>query len=66
MSFRAVELDGEMGIRGEEGVIDKDENSSRRRNDVMQKRGQQSEKRLLKCEQKTEKRCSSELESICG
>lgn len=39
-----------MGIRGEEGVIDKDENSTRRRNDVMQKRGQQSEKRLLKCE----------------
>lgn len=49
MSFRTVGLDGEMGIRGEEGAIDKDENS-RRRNDVMQKRGQQSEKRLLKCE----------------
>lgn len=55
MSFRAVELDREMGIRGEEGVMDKDENSRRRRNDVMQKRGQQSEKRLLKCERKTEK-----------
>lgn len=54
MSFRTVELDGEMGIGGEEGVIDKDE-SSRRRNDVMQKRGQQSEKRLLKCEGKTQK-----------
>lgn len=51
MSFRTVELDGEMGIRGEEGAIDKDENSRRRRrNDVMQKRGQQSEERLLKCE----------------
>lgn len=49
MSFRTVELDGEMGLRGEEGVIDKDE-SRRRRSGVMQKRGQQSEKRLLKCE----------------
>lgn len=50
MSFRTVELDGEMGIREEEGAIDKDKNSSSRRNDVMQKRGQPSEKRLLKCE----------------
>lgn len=50
MSFSTVELDGEMGLRGEEGVIDKDESRRRRRSGVMQKRGQQSEKRLLKCE----------------
>lgn len=48
-----------MGIR-EEGAIDKDENSSKRRNDVMQKKGQQSENRLLKCEWKTQKTGAAE------
>lgn len=47
MSFRTGEVDGEMGKRGEGGVIHKAEHSSSRRNVSFKKRGQQSGKSLL-------------------